>query len=321
MALTVTNHASTQPAGNGIESRGAAVARVVAEREAKLREATAAPEAPSAPAGEAANAAPAPKAEAPKSNEPDPRMLVEIERRERALDQAKREADDLRRELESAKSRSSDLKDWRKALELGGHKIEDVVQEWLGGESAPKDAPKDAPKPAAGPDAELLRRLEKLEQKEQEELRGRARMERRQQIAALIPQDSDDFEIMRTLGDNALDTFLSQLEGHEKGRPGGVGPNEIAALLKEFEGNTRKNLESQVSQLAKSKWVKQIMRKLLESSDSEPATGPEIKAPRDVPGPETSGLHVTESRNYTPSGITREQLISRARAAIVARMR
>lgn len=315
MAVVVT---SSTHAPAPVESRGQAIARVVAERDAKLRETSEAKAAqPAEQAAPSSNAAPA----APEAPKTDPNYLVELERRDRAMDQARREMEDLRRELEASKSTSANLKDWRKALEMGGHKIEDVVQEWLGGEPAAK--PTAAPSaPPAGIDPELMRRLERLEQKEQDELRGRARTERRASISALMPE-GDDFEVMRALGDRSLDAFVSQLEQLERGRPQGIGPNEIGLLLKEFEGNTRKNIESEFGRLAQSKWAKQIMRKLLDSSNDTLTTGHESPATRDASGPEIPGPESTHggSRNYKPSGISREQLIARARAAIVARMR
>src|SRR6185369_1375835 len=101
---------------------------------------------------------------------------VEIERRERALDAARNEASNYKRELEQLRERQAELKDWRKALAAGGHNVEDVVQEWLGGGETKKGETPKAENPAhAGLPPEIVARLEKLENREQEEARGRAR--------------------------------------------------------------------------------------------------------------------------------------------------
>lgn len=316
MAITITS--ATNPAPARPESRGEAISRVMAER-AKASEAAAAPE---ASASNAAPEAPAAPAAAPEAK-PNHEHLVEIERRERALEAARHEGELAKRELATLREKQAELKDWRKALAAGGHNIEDIVQEWLGGDSKPTEkAPERAANPAhAGLPAELVARLEKLESREQEEARGRARLEKRARIAGMIPADSDDFEVMRTMGDNGLDMFLSQLEAVESRRPEGIGPAELSLLLKEFEGNTRKNLEKEFSGLAKSKWAKQIMKQLLVSSESLNASEKQdasVSSGQQDPATPAHADHVGE-RRMKLAGLSNEEIKAAARAKLVAK--
>lgn len=263
MALIVSKDAGAKVIGSADRSAIIAAALKPRKEEAPAAAPAETPAIAEKPAEPAAPAAPAAQ---------DPSYVVEIERHARALESVRHQHELTKRELESLRDQ---LKDPDAALRAAGFSPDAYIERYLGGEAKPAAAAPAAP--TGGPEHELLRRIEQLEaEKEQERAAARARS-RRQEIAALIPSDSEDFELMHAMGDVAMDEFYNQFTALEKNRPGGIGPNEIKQLLGNFEGSTRKNVQAQLSRLAKTKWFRSMVTELLKSS-GETAPAPTTSA-------------------------------------------
>lgn len=261
---------------------------------------------------------PAPVAADPASvvePKPDPTHQVEIERRERALDAARHEHELTKRELESLKTT---LQDPEAALRAAGYTTEKFVERWLNEGKTPDGAPPAAEaKPA---ESELEKRIKQLEgERDQERAQARAR-NRRQEIESLMPADSEDYDVLRGLG--AMDQFMTVLDAQERQRPGGLGPNEIKAMLSEFEGASRKNVTNQIQALAKTKFGRNMLAELLQKSSENSSDAHQTPARENaVEPPQTSEA---ESGYYRRSmelrGRSTEQLREAAkRKALAAR--
>lgn len=245
----------------------------------------------------------------------DPQHQVEIERRERALDAVRHEHELTKRELEQLKT---SLQDPEAALRAAGYTTEKFVERWLNDGKLQEGAPPAAEtKPA---ESELEKRIKQLEaERDQERASARART-RRQEIESMIPEGSEDFDVLRSLG--AMDQFMTVLDAQERQRPGGLGPNEVKAMLSEFEGASRKNVTNQISQLAKSKFGRNLLAELLQKSSEKSQDAQQNPARENATEPPQSSE--AESGYYRRSmelrGRTTEQLREAAkRKALAAR--
>jgi len=242
------------------EDRGQAIKRIIAQREA------AAPQTQATAPTEAAPAAP-PDPEVKPAGLP-PEALIEIERRERELDRYKHEISTRDTELARLREADADGKDVKKLLARYGHSMDDVVQMYLSNDDklhAGQTASE--PKKPTESSTEYMTRLEQLERRLATEDAQRQRAARIAQIKDLTPE-GDDFEVLRAM--DWHEDFMSRiLETQEREQKRQIGPQETAKLLKDYESRSRQNIEVQLTQLAKTKYGRTVIARLLSGVGAE----------------------------------------------------
>jgi len=101
-------------------------------------------------------------------------------------------------------------------------------------------------------------------------------MARLNEIKNLTPEGNDDFEVTRTL--DWHEDFLRILETQERDQKRQVGPQEMAKLIKDYENGSRQNIEGQLSRLAKTKWGRTLISRLLSGAGAESPASPAAEA-------------------------------------------
>jgi hypothetical protein len=282
------------PGATGAPDRGQAIKQIIAARESAKVSTEARNEPESPPAAEV-------------ESKPDPEHLIEIERRERALDQLKHELAMRDSELERFRSAQNDGKDWKKLLASNGHSVEQIVQEWLSDDSA-KAPPTQPPSVSEDTKSEYGTRLEQLERRLAEEDGKRQREARLAEIRSMTPE-GDDYEVTNAMGWHEL--VMSNLDGIAKREKRAIGPQETAKLIRDFESQSRSQLEKDIGRLAKTKYGRNIIKQLLTAESTTASEPNEAETP--TPSDEhNSGASERTIRLRLQGSDTREQAKKRA---------
>jgi hypothetical protein len=229
----------------------------------------------------------------PAAAEPDPKWQVEIERRERALDAQKHQFELMKREYEQMRKSPED------ALRALGFTPESYMERWLGSGEGTPGALQKQPEQDSGLSS-VEKRLRQIEE-ERDQLKAAERARsRRAEIEALIP-DSEEYDAIHGLRDaGAVDQLMAMLDQKERGREGGLGPHEVKALIGEFEGNSRKNVQAQIKRLAERKWFRKMVGDLLQApleNTSAPAAAVSPRETFEAASLAPGGAHVLRSQS------------------------
>lgn len=259
----------------------------------------------------------APAAEPPGLGGQNMQAAIELERSTRTLERTRNELTQATRELAQLRAGSADP---MQLLAAHGHKIEDVVQSWLGPDDADPaaggaagaggqqrtPAARQQQQPSENPEvAALKRQVDQLTAVINGAQSNQQRGSRLDNIKQMVSGAGDALGLMSALG--LEDGALASIEQIEQQQGGQLGQIELLQRLHDHEKASRKNVETQIGSLTKLPWAQETM---LSALAKLPGAEQSFRKALDSaagarPAPATSTAPATQGqREHTPPAAT-----------------